>query len=97
VDIDIKLPFAVDKEEGSARFDQVKSTLSITLPVIQEVEDPQVALLKIEAEGAGAPAEGEEGEERKANVMAREQIMLAGQRGMNVPSKLGQDIFLGGV
>jgi len=95
VDLNIKLPFPVDKDGGSAQFDSVKSTLSITLPVVQGEEDSEQNSLVMTEEGAAEAEDEAPGKEE--NVMARDQKAMDGLRRMNVPTKLGQDIFLGGI
>jgi len=95
VDLDIKLPFPVESDDGSATFDKERCTLSVTLPVVKPEEKPQEALLGLEndAEGAAEDAEGEEAKvgerlDQKGveHVMAREQKGLG--FGMFVPPKL---------
>eukprot|EP00658_Telonema_sp_P-2_P081128 TRINITY_DN8236_c0_g1_i3.p1 TRINITY_DN8236_c0_g1~~TRINITY_DN8236_c0_g1_i3.p1 ORF type:complete len:385 (-),score=105.53 TRINITY_DN8236_c0_g1_i3:141-1295(-) len=94
IDLDIPLPFPIDTDIGSAEFDSDKSVLSITMPVLQLEEEPKNSLLHLEKTG-GAEPEGES-EQDAEHVMVREQEMRGGM-GMAIPSKLGQNIFLGGV
>merc|ERR1712196_414825 len=75
VKLDIKLPFAVESENGSAKFDADKSTLEIQVPVCQPVEKAEEALLQLEDQAAAGPEEEKAAAEQE-HVMAREQKML---------------------
>jgi len=99
VDLDIKLPFPVVSDDGSATFDKDKCTLNVVLPVVKPDEKPQEALLRLEenadGEAADKAAAGEQGEIEDADiaefVMAQEQKSLG--FGMFVPPKLGQNMM----
>lgn len=82
----VKLPFPVDDENGSATFEAEKSLLVLTLPVVAPVEAPEDALQHLEKEGE---ANSEEDKAPKAageedHVMLRQQAL----RGMALPRKL---------
>merc|ERR1712046_159635 len=82
---EIKLPFPVDEEKGSATFDAEKSLLVLTLPVVAPKEAPKDALQHLEKETEGEASSQEDkavGDED--HVMVRQQAL----RGMALPQKL---------
>ncbi|CAE7195562.1 unnamed protein product [Symbiodinium natans] len=59
--LDMPLPYEVQEANGSAKFDKAKQTLTLELPVVPKMPDPEALAAAQRLQGLGSPA-GDDGE-----------------------------------